>query len=212
MWKGFRQPLQADEALPLPGWLHPGPLYQAFIRHWEKEVSWAQKYNRQPSVLNALWQILGSYIRVAVCLQLCIVAIQVAYVLLVRALTQIITEQDAANRTTRIWIAMGLGFLNLLEGNLFAHGTFSLQLSTHGLVTLFAQAALWKGAKLHPTVHDQFQRGAIVSLGLSEAGRLLEVSSMMLPGLTTPFIVLVLTVLMFALVGISVLGAIMFLL
>ena len=69
-------------------------------------------------------------------------------------------------------LAGALTFSSWLEGKLMSVATGRPQIALFGLLACAGQVVLWKGCRLHPDVQDQWSRGDLVTLAISDFSRI----------------------------------------
>uniref|UniRef100_A0A7S4QNI1 ATP-dependent transporter ycf16 n=1 Tax=Alexandrium monilatum TaxID=311494 RepID=A0A7S4QNI1_9DINO len=181
--RGFSRPLQQGDALALPARFHPAVLHARFRELWQSSGVGAQ--GGRQALLRVFWQLLSHDLRLAFALQACVVALKLCGVWLLRRLVQLVTT-PGASRGEGLAVAGALCLCNALDLTLAAFATFSLQQALRGLYNLFARTVLWKSTRLRPSGQSGLQRGDLVSLALSDCSRLIEMSGIIMQGLSAP--------------------------
>jgi len=212
---GFRRPLQAEDALPLPRALDPGAVFARFQQLWaaeqqRKAAQASTKRAARPSLNRVLWQLTSRDLTCAVLLQAStVIFFKYGNVLLLRRLLQLLNNaKDDDLRGEGLVVAFGLFVFNMLDGVMAPLATIFLQKALLATFACITQSVLWKGTALHPSVQDKFRRGDLVTLALSDYGRLIDQSAILMQGVGAPFMLAAAIVFLFALVGPLVLPAI----
>eukprot|EP00927_Polykrikos_kofoidii_P068563 TRINITY_DN6390_c0_g1_i3.p1 TRINITY_DN6390_c0_g1~~TRINITY_DN6390_c0_g1_i3.p1 ORF type:complete len:1314 (-),score=172.02 TRINITY_DN6390_c0_g1_i3:281-4147(-) len=202
MVKGFKRSLKPGEALSIPQRLQPSEIAARFNQLWADEKKAQGEDDKAPSLSRVLWKLVARDVVVAFFFQVAGVLMKFGCAFLLRLLMHHAAETNEGNYGKGLAIAAGLTILNAMEGTLCSLATFRMQLSLYGLMCAVSQCVLQKGLILHPDAcRDTCRRGDLVTIALSDFGRIVEMSPILMQGVGAPFMLIFAFAFMIILLG-----------
>jgi len=198
MRAGFQRPLREDDAIDLPKRVSPAALQLRFKELWTAEVTTAIG-PKGPSLLRVLRKLVGKDFYIALCVQVFTVMLKFGSIALLRRLVQLISS--GAEKRDGLLCALALFIFSVMEGLLASLATFHIQLCLYSCMACIGQSVLQKGSRLHPDLQGKFPRGALVTLALSDFGRIVDMSGILMQGIGAPFMLMFAFVFLVSLLG-----------
>lgn len=196
----FKRELTADESLKVPLRLQPAELYKRFEVLLSAEIQATSPLD--VAALHRIFRkLLGRDVALAVALQGIAVLLKFANVLVLRRAVQLITVGGEDKLTEGVILASALCLVSAFDSMFATLATLRLMMALWGTLGCFSQAVLRKGSRLHPAVQDKFRRGDLVTLALSDLNRIVEMSSIIMQGLSAPMLLVTSLVFLIALFG-----------